>query len=73
LSSGEYIEVIIEGTIKNFQHVELECDNETKELAEKRVIHHVDRLENQTVVIKTYMPEGIPQEKITWKSPSGKD
>lgn len=72
LSSGEFIEVVIEGTITDFQLVELEWDSEKMELIEKRVIHQFDRLENKTVVIKTYMPDGIPLEKIKWKSLFGK-
>jgi len=32
-----------------------------------------DRLQNQTIVIKTYMPEGIPFEKVKWQSKSGKE
>jgi len=72
LSSGEFIEVIVEGTIIDFQHLELEWNNETMDFIEKRVIHRFDRLENIAVVIKTYMPDGIPLEKIKWKSLSGK-
>lgn len=72
LSSGEFVEVIIEGTIKDFQHVELEWDSEKSDLVEKRVINQFDKLENKVIVIKTYLPEGIPLEKIKWKSPSGK-
>lgn len=72
LASGEFVEVIIEGMIKDFQHIELEWDNEKSDLVEKSVINQFDKLENKVIVIKTYLPEGIPLEKIKWKSLSGK-
>lgn len=72
LSSGEFVEAIIEGMIKDFQHVELEWDNEKGDLVEKSIINQFDTLENKVIVIKTYLPEGIPLEKIKWQSLSGK-
>lgn len=72
LASGEFVEVIVEGMIKDFQHVELEWDNQKSDLVEKRVINQFDKIENKVIVIKTYLPEGIPLEKIKWQSLSGK-
>ena len=33
----------------------------------------IDKLTNQIIVIKTYVPDGIPCEKIKWQSISGKN
>jgi hypothetical protein len=41
-------------------------------LIETRIIDQFDKLTNQAVVIKTYIPEGIPSEKIKWDTISGK-
>lgn len=69
---GEFIEFIVEGEIKDFEYVELNWDEEKSDLVEKRVINRFDKLINQRIVIKTYMPEGIPSEKIRWESVTGK-
>ena len=73
LSEGEFLEFIVEGEIQSFQHIKLEWDSNRNELVEKDVINSIEKLENQTMVIKTYMPEGIPSEKLKWKSVSGKN
>jgi len=70
--AGEYIEVKIEGTIEDFELVRLEWDDLKNDLVEKEVIHRIEKLNDQTLVIKTYMPEGIPSEKLKWESLSGK-
>jgi len=72
LNQGEFIEFIVKGEIRNFKHLELKWDETKDELVEKRIINQLDRVSNQTIVIKTYMPEGIPSEKIKWESASGK-
>ncbi len=41
-------------------------------MKEKEVVKRFEKLKDQIVVIKTYQPEGIPSEKIKWKSRSGK-
>lgn len=70
--AGEFLEVEVQGTIKDFEVVRLEWDDQKNELAEKEVIHRIEILNDQTLVIKTYMPEGIPSEKLKWESLSGK-
>jgi hypothetical protein len=39
---------------------------------EKDTLNKFDKLTNQIIVISTYIPEGIPSEKIRWKSVNGK-
>lgn len=70
--SGEFIEIVVHGEIYYFEHVSLEWDENKNELVEKEIMNRFNKLTNQTVVIKTYMPEGIPSEKIKWKSDTGK-
>ena len=72
LTKGEFVEIVVDGEIKNFKHVELKWDDKQNTLIETRVIDQFDKLTNQTVVIKTYIPEGIPSEKIKWDTKSGK-
>lgn len=71
VSNGEYIEIIVEGKILEFNHIKLEWDDEENDVVEKEIINSIDVVSNQIVIIKTYMPEGIPLEKITWKSIEG--
>lgn len=73
LSEGEFVEILVQGEIRDFEHVRLEWDENKKDLIEKEIINRIDKAANQAIVIKTYMPEGIPSEKIKWKSMSGKD
>lgn len=71
-SDGEFVEILIQGEIKDFEHVRLEWDDNISELVEKEILNKFDKLTNQIIVINTYMPEGIPSEKIKWKSMNGK-
>jgi hypothetical protein len=68
----EYIEVIVNGEIFDFEQVALSWNESKSELKEKETVKSIKKLENQTLVIKTYQPEGIPTEKIKWKSRTGK-
>jgi len=72
LDGEEYIEVIVIGEIFEFEQIELIWDEKTNELKEKETFNKIEKLANQTLVIKTYQAEGIPSEKIKWKSSSGK-
>ena len=69
---GEFVEVVVLGTIFDFQLIRMEWDDNQASLIEKEVIHQISEVKNNTVVIETYMPEGIPSEKITWESITGK-
>lgn len=71
LSSGEFVEFIVDGEIRDFEHIELSWNDEKCELVETQVINSFDKLIDQTILISTYMPEGIPREKIKWKDISG--
>lgn len=72
VSEGEFVEIVVEGEITDFEHVKLEWDESQTSVKEKETLKSFDRLINQTIVIKTYIPEGIPLEKIKWKSSLGK-
>jgi hypothetical protein len=72
VSAGEFVEIVIDGEITDFEHVKLEWDEKQSILLEKETLKRFDKLTNQTLVIKTYMPEGIPSEKVKWNSLSGK-
>ncbi|MDG5816193.1 hypothetical protein QA601_13950 [Chitinispirillales bacterium ANBcel5] len=70
---GEYVEVNVQGVIKDFVLINLKWDDCSQELIETDIVHRIDTVRNETVVIKTFMPEGIPSEKIKWKNTSGKE
>jgi|BioPla2DNA2_1021312.scaffolds.fasta_scaffold16465_3 hypothetical protein len=71
LAEGEeYIEMTVRGEIFDFEQVKLEWDE--NDIKEKETVRKIEKLKDQTIVIKTYQPEGIPVEKIKWKSRSGK-
>ncbi|MCX7711463.1 MAG: hypothetical protein N2484_16605 [Clostridia bacterium] len=72
-STGEFIEIIVKGEIFDFRHCRVEWDNQKNDVVEKEVLNKLDLVKNQTIIIQTYMPEGIPMEKIKWKGASGKD
>jgi len=71
-ASGEYVEIIIDGEIYEFEFLSLVWNDEEKILVEDKLIKYFDKLNSKVIVIKTYLPEGIPLEKIKWKSSSGK-
>jgi hypothetical protein len=72
IEGEEYIEIVVRGEIFDFEQVELIWDEEENDLKEKETVKRIEKLKDQTIVIKTYQPEGIPTEKIKWKSRSGK-
>lgn len=72
ISKGEFIEISVQGEIRDFEHLRLEWDGAKNELVEKDTLNKFDKLTNQIIVISTYIPEGIPSEKIKWKSVNGK-
>ena len=68
VSDGEFVEIVIKGIVFEFQLVRLVWDDNKNDIVEKEIIYKIDVLKDKIVVIKTYMPEGIPFEKIKWKS-----
>ena len=71
LSDGEFVEVIVKGEISDFELIELKWDEEKNDVVEAGVIHSLNQIKDKTIVIKTYAPEGIPFEKIKWKTLDG--
>jgi hypothetical protein len=72
LSNCEYVEVSIQGEIKDFEYLKLGWDSNKNELIEKETINRFSYIEKKTIVLKTSLPEGIPSEKIKWKGKKGK-
>ncbi len=72
VSGGEFIEIKIQGFIKDFEHIELEMGNDGG-LYEIKTLNKFEHLSNQTLIINSVIPEGIPMEKIKWKSLSDKE
>lgn len=70
---NEYVEVIIQGKVIDFEYINLKFDSSKNKLIEEGLKNKYSSLENKTIVIRTNLPEGIPSEKIKWKSATGKE
>lgn len=68
---GEYLELKVIGTVKNVQLTSVIYDEETNSFTDFQSLGNFDTLHNQTLVISTYFPCGMPQEKLSWQSLSG--
>lgn len=71
LGEGEHFKAEVIGSIYDFQLIELKWNDETDKLDEVRVIDELEEVRNQAVYIETYLPCGIPSEKIKWKDSNG--
>ncbi len=72
VGNGEIFKVKVIGSIYDFRLIEVKYDNEINDFVEDKVLHHLDEVRNQSVVIETYFPEGMPNEKIKWLDETGK-
>ncbi len=72
VSEGEFIEIKIQGILKCFEHIKLEIRIDG-DLHEIKTLNKFEQLSNQILIINSVIPEGIPMEKIKWKSLSGKE
>jgi hypothetical protein len=73
INDGEYLEIIIEGTIYDFEHLRLGFEGEGDDfrIIETGLLNKLGTLTDQIVIIETYLPEGIPSERIKWKGGDG--
>lgn len=71
LGYGEYIELKVIGTIQNIRLVQLVYNESTNTLDEFATTATVDKLSNNYLIISTYFPCGMAQEKLIWESLSG--
>lgn len=74
IGEGEYLELKVEGKITNLRSVRVEfSENEVGEFnfLDKEVIIHADKVENQTVIIETVFPCGIPSANVRWDDEEG--
>jgi len=67
---GEYIEVIVSQEIFDFKVVALDFDEDIN-LFPSETLYQQDRLD-QTFVMETYHPEGIPSESLMFKDQYGR-
>lgn len=68
-----FVEIVVRGTIYDFEYVELEWSDEKNDFVEIDTMHKLDTVKDRTIVIKTYIPGGIPFERVKWKSATGKE
>ncbi|WP_054740220.1 hypothetical protein [Cellulosilyticum ruminicola] len=60
---GEYLEVKVIGTIKNVKLTGLVYNEQTDSFDDFQTLGSFETLHNQTLVISTYFPCGMPHEK----------
>jgi hypothetical protein len=72
IGSGEFFKAEVIGSIYDFQLVTTEFNKEKGVFIEKEILHEIKEIRNKTVYIETYLPCGIPSEKIKWKNHNGK-
>lgn len=73
LGYGEYVDLKVMGTIQNVRLVQLVYNETNDTFEEFMTIATIPTVSNQSLVISTYFPCGIPQEKLIWESLSGKE
>lgn len=73
LGYGEYIELKVIGTIQNIRLVQLVYNEATDTLDEFATTATIDKLSNNCLIISTYFPCGMAQEKLIWESLSGEE
>jgi len=73
LREGEILEVEVIGSIYDFQLVELAWDDETNDFYEVQIISELKEVRNTAVYIESYLPCGMPSEKIKWKDLDGEE
>jgi hypothetical protein len=68
---GEYVEVVIQGKVLDFEIVALSWRDEPFEIIETDVLYFEDEIADSTLVLLTYQTETIPLERIKWKDETG--
>lgn len=63
--SGEYVEVTVVGTIKDFMLVE---PDDLPDQGEGEIGHDFRKVQDETILLNTYLPDGIPQERLKWRA-----
>jgi hypothetical protein len=69
--SGKFLRAEVTGSIYDFQLIKIEFNGETGEFIEKEVIHELKEVRNKSIYIETYLPCGMPSEKIKWEDCNG--
>lgn len=73
LGYGEYLEFKVIGTIQNIRLVQLVYNEANDSFDEFLTTATIDTVSNQSLIISTYFPCGMPQEKLIWQSLSGQE
>ena len=68
---GEFLELTIKGEIRNFRHSIGKFDWESEEIKDEVTINHLYRVKDSVIVISTFLPVGIPVEKLDWSDLDG--
>lgn len=71
IGSGETFEIQVIGSVFDFQLIEVKHDAEKKDFVAVNVLYDEKEVRNQIIEIETYLPEGLPVEKIRWKDGTG--
>ncbi len=70
-AEGEFLELTVDGTILNFRHQIIKLDWNSGNLSDEGIINQLYKVENSVIVIRTFLPEGLPSEKLEWSDQEG--
>jgi hypothetical protein len=70
--TNEYVEFIVNGTIYEFEFIEIVIQDEPFDLLDGESLHYIGTITNNTVLASAMLPEGIPWIRARWKDTEGK-
>ena len=70
-NDGEFLELRIDGEIRNFSHIVGKYDWDTGEITDEIILNHLYRVADCVIVVSTNLPAGIPTEKLRWSDSDG--
>ncbi len=68
---GEEVRVNIIGRLPSFKIIGQEWNDNKQELVETSVVTDLGEVRNETLVVDTYLAEGIPSGKLVWVNEAG--
>ena len=69
-SEGEYLEFVFLGKFSKLDHIQLEFEDDYTEI---EILKNFENLENTTIVVETYLTEGIAFKKFKWTYLNGEE
>lgn len=68
---GEFVEIVVRGDVNNFKLLYL-MDSNGNFNDKGEVYHEIRSVKDKIIIILAALPEGMPSDKISWTTSSGK-